>query len=287
MKRKITILTLVSACVFGVLENAFTGPNDWDGKTAHSGAPGEETCLHSGCHSGNAMNSSGGSMTITSNMPGWMYTPGQTYQISVTLKRTGQKVFGLDMVALKSDGSNGGTFTITNKLETQILNATVSGKSRANVTHVKDGGKANDTKVFMVDWKAPATNTGAITFYAAGNAANASGTVSGDYIYTTKVVANPSTTGVSSVNNSGNALIVFPNPSSGKINVTYNVEMEGLVKIELYDIQGKLKQLLMSENKAQGVYTYTFNTDANLIPGFYFVKAQMGEDAQLTKILIQ
>jgi hypothetical protein len=86
--------------------------------------------------------------------------------------------------ALTSSGNNAGTLTITDAVSTQIKTVIVSGVSRRNIVHKLNGGLNTDSKVFTFSWTAPATGTGDITFYFAGNAANGNGSETNDYIYT-------------------------------------------------------------------------------------------------------
>jgi hypothetical protein len=44
---------------------------------------------------------------------------------------------------------------------------------------------------YHVQWQAPATDVGFVTFYAAGNAINDNGITTGDTVYTTSVAAAP------------------------------------------------------------------------------------------------
>src|SRR5436190_9210675 len=44
---------------------------------------------------------------------------------------------------------------------------------------------------FQFDWTRPATNTGPVTFYVAGNAANGDAAMTGDLIYTSSVELTP------------------------------------------------------------------------------------------------
>src|SRR4051812_34563452 len=49
-------------------------------------------CAVSGCHTGNTVNAPGGSVTITGLPAAW--TPGQVYPLTITVARTGQRLFG-------------------------------------------------------------------------------------------------------------------------------------------------------------------------------------------------
>lgn len=194
------------------------------GIAGRTGAPGETNCT--ACHSGNPLNASGGSVTFGNpNMPGNVYTPGQTYNMSVTVARTGFNRFGIGIGALTSSNQNGGTLNITDPASTQIKSATISGVSRRNVVHTSGGGNGTGTKTFNFSWTAPPIGTGNVTFYFAGNAVNANGATTGDYVYTGSVVLTeapcnvPSTPSTISGNpsfcsGSAGVLTVAPDPTA-------------------------------------------------------------------------
>ena len=160
---------------------------------AKTGAPGETTCLD--CHVGGPLNDGVGSVTIGS-VP-TSYTPGQTYTLTVAVVRTGMSRWGFELVPLKnSDNSMAGSFTNTTQLTaTQTLNSKIYISHSSLITGqdgtfrgVVTGGN------WTFSWIAPAAGAGAVTFYAAGNAANNSGTNAGDRIYTTMISATEGAT---------------------------------------------------------------------------------------------
>ena len=99
-----------------------------NGKAAKTGAPGEVDCTD--CHSDFGINSGGGSISITATgIPTHEYTPGQTYNMSVTVARSANSLFGVGIEALTASNANGSTLNITDATHTQIKSATVSGVS--------------------------------------------------------------------------------------------------------------------------------------------------------------
>jgi len=70
-----------------------------------------QTCATAGCHTGNPVNAAGGSVTIAGLPPGG-WTPGQTYPLSITIARTGQRLFGFQLSAV-SDATNQQAGTLT------------------------------------------------------------------------------------------------------------------------------------------------------------------------------
>ena len=152
-----------------------------------TGAPGEGSCFS--CHSG-ALNDGVGSVAITGvPVP---YMPGQTYALGVTVQRTGQQRWGFEITALKaSDSSPAGTLASAAQL-TDTTRTSGSGRMYVSHTTLKgvDGTFAGSTSgSWIFNWTAPAAGAGAVTFYAAGNAANGNGLNTGDFIYTTKITS--------------------------------------------------------------------------------------------------
>lgn len=175
------LLSIIPISALALLSSSQMSDN---GKAGRTGAPGENPCTNS-CHNTYALNSGLGSISLqTPGMTNFEYTPGQTYNMSVTVSQSAIGLFGVGIEALKaSDSSNAGTLNITDMASTQIKTATVLGKSRRNVVHTLNGGASTGSKVFNFSWTAPAQGTGDLTFYFAGVAANGSGSDSGDYVY--------------------------------------------------------------------------------------------------------
>ena len=176
MLRKLTLSSL-SLIVVVLLSSTMMTDNGRAGKT---GSPGETTCID--CHGDFSANMAGGSIALA-GITGGTYTPGTTYNLSVTIARSGLTVFGLGCEALTASNTNAGTLVITNAAQTQLKSATVSGVSRQSVVHQLDGGATSNTHTFNFNWVAPAAGTGNVTLYYAGIAGDHDGNESGDYAY--------------------------------------------------------------------------------------------------------
>jgi len=152
---------------------------------SHTNAPFEDNCTS--CHGDFAVNSGTGSVTIT-GVPA-NYKPGQQYQITVRTSMVGATVYGFQMTAIDSQGDKAGTYTLPqqNPARLQVVDNFVNGKLRDYIEHTVDGiiPQQFDFNQWTFTWTAPARSVGKISFYAAGNAANSDGNISGDYIYTT------------------------------------------------------------------------------------------------------
>ena len=138
------------------------------------------------CHAGTA-NSGSGKLDLT-GVPD-IYTPGQTYNVRVTLEQAGAQRWGFELAARTNDGNQAGTLQAGADGFSQV--ATDGGVQF--ITHTSSGtraGTANGPVNFDFTWKAPDTNAGEVYFSVAGNAANNSSTNSGDSIYTREKSSN-------------------------------------------------------------------------------------------------
>jgi hypothetical protein len=161
---------------------------------SHTGAPNEATCATIGCHDDNSVNT--GKAKLTINMGSAVnYEPGKTYPITVRITEPSVERFGFQILALKnSDSSNIGTFQLTDIKRTQFIKNQYSLLSREYVTYTFYGTDAISSGVgeWTVNWTAPSTNVGPVTFYASGVSANDDETDKGDYVFTTKSVISAS-----------------------------------------------------------------------------------------------
>jgi len=175
----LAVVTAVGVVAFS------TGP-----PASHTGAPGEGLCTN--CHTSFPPNSGPGILTLI--LP-TAYEFGATYQVKVRLEQMGQQRWGFQITALTPTNQMAGSWTITDPLRTQ----TVSGLGRSYVEHTSQGtfaGTPNGPVEWQMNWQAPSSNVGTVTFYAAGNAANNDGTSLGDYIYSTSSPVPPAPSAV-------------------------------------------------------------------------------------------
>jgi Zn-dependent metalloprotease len=86
----------------------------------------------------------------------------------------------------------------------------------------------------------------------------------------------------------GNAL---PNPSRGTTTITFAVPRRGVnVRIDIYDVMGRLATTLVNEAFDPGVHTAHWNGEDNrgraVAPGLYFVRMQAAEFTGVTKVIM-
>src|SRR5262249_13593117 len=188
-----------------------------------------QTCAVSGCHTGNRVNTPGGSVTIVGlpSTTGW--TPGQTYSLSITIQRLGQRRFGFQLSAV-SDATNqqAGTLTPGNaRVQIKCGGGTPATSTRQGscstvgaIQYAEHSNAQIVTSTYLVNWTAPPTaDAGTVRFNLAGNAANGDLTNQGDFIYTrvdrvdpaaappTRTPPDPSTHAFTMVDRGGVSLI--------------------------------------------------------------------------------
>ena len=190
MKKPLLVLFASLMLAFGLTSMTSNNAEYSAGKAGSNGSPGEGTCASGSCHNSFALNSGPGnvSISIAGLVNGNLYTPGQAYEVSITVQQQGFGLFGFGVEALQASGANAGSWTPG--ADSHILNATISGNSRATVTHIDNSGFSSNARTWTFSWTAPSAGI-PVTMYAAGNAANANGGDGGDYIYTTTLMLEP------------------------------------------------------------------------------------------------
>lgn len=240
-----------------------------NGRAGVTGSPSEKTCNQAACHDSYAVNAPGGSVKIAApTLTNWSYVPGQTYAISVTISKTGAKLFGLGFEALTSANANAGTLTAGTG--TKTLSTPIGGVSRMSITHTGTGNTGTDSHVFTFNWKAPATDIGKITFYCAANAANGTGSEAGDYIYTTsQVVGSPSTAGIAEQMEFSKEINIFPNPATDHLQIVNTTHPSDIMTVSIIDMKGSL-----ISQKQHVASNESFALDNNMKAGAYSLRIE-------------
>ena len=249
-KNKLILLSF--SVMIGLIVISTTAYNNNIGKAAKVGSPGELMCNE--CHNTNALNAGGGNITISSpNLINWVYTPGVTYTINVKVEKTSGTKFGFGFEALLASGANAGIINTTSSANAKTASASVSGNLRTSAVHKSPSHFGTDSLVFSFEWTAPAAGSGGVTFYSAGNAANANNSSTGDFIYNTSQIVSEGPTGVVENSKALNLLSVYPNPAIDQLLLNLPSGSNNTFKIVIYSIDGA-KQLEI--NQSEGT---TFN----------------------------
>jgi hypothetical protein len=77
----------------------------------------------------------------------------------------------------------------------------------------------------------------------------------------------------------------YPNPFNPITNLHFKLPKAGKVTITVYDILGRLVEILIDEEKYAGEWTVKWNAE-NLSSGLYFAKLEFAEQIQVRKLLL-
>jgi uncharacterized protein (TIGR03437 family) len=184
---------LVLATVPAIIHGWSVGP-----EPSVTGAPGDATCLQSGCHQGTA-NTGGGSVKVTVNGGLTSYTPGgPAIPVSVLITDASMRSYGFEMSARSGTAgtTEAGDFTTTDA-NTQVICADDSTKANGKTCPAKApvediehsytgwGNSINKNGSFTYNfmWTPPATNVGNVTFYIAANCGTGADAVTPTHVY--------------------------------------------------------------------------------------------------------
>jgi Secretion system C-terminal sorting domain len=279
MKSKLTLtillsLVLISASSFVFISNS--------GIAAQTGSPGEATC--SNCHGGGSSSASAITISSTPSFSNNEYVPGTTYTIEITVSASGFSKFGFGCEILNASNANAGLIQTAGP-GVKFLNVNVQGTQRKNAVHTT--GKLNSgSATFTFEWVA--SQTGAVTIYAAGNAANGNNSTTGDLpiapislALQAEVPIDP--VGIKETNLLLGEMSIYPQPSNGISNLSYVLKQPGLVEISICDLSGKELQGVYEGKQDQGPHLKLINTEG-LRAGVYFLKLSV-EGQQLSQKL--
>lgn len=170
--------------------------------TRLTGAPGDapEACTQ--CHGGTP-NSGAGTVKIV--FPDGGYKPGEKQRVKVEIADGGQRRWGFQLTARLAsapENAQAGDLSPADSFTQVVCERGGSAPCPAEapvqfIMHTREGTR-NGTAggvTFEFDWTAPAADAGAVTFYAAANAASGDGTPFGDRIYTTSLLVEPAQAG--------------------------------------------------------------------------------------------
>ena len=165
-----------------------SGPPDGYTNAPVSSGGTEPNCTS--CHSDFALNSGLGVFTIDAPVT---YEPGVNYDITVSLSHPGQSRWGFELTAIDAALFGAGELIAGSDGLSQVTPANM--RDYAKQTTLGSAAGQTDEQTWTFSWTAPTTDFGAITLYAAGVAADNSGTSAGDEVYAntaTIVVPEPS-----------------------------------------------------------------------------------------------
>ena len=281
MKKLYTIAMIGAVCIFA----AFAPEIASNGAPASStGAPNEATCGMVNCHDDGTANSGTAVHSLTYGSGINEYIPGETYPITVRIEDVGVVRFGYQLLALRnSDGANAGTFEITDSYRTQIIDNYFDTllADRRYATYLYPGTDPVSPGVgeWTINWKAPNTDQGPITFYFATISANDDDSDSGDKFYTgsTEIVAAAASTSKEAP--VFEKVSVYPNPTSDILNI--RLVETSKANITLYNDLGSVVRTSSVADRNQ----ISFDV-SNLPKGNYILKINQNKNVIAKKVIL-
>lgn len=173
--KKLNILQLTFLIFLALFfMNYSSGPAAVNGN-GYTGAPGESfTC--GGCHSNGAFGTT--SVTLEVRNAGGslvtIYNPGETYDLTLSVNHQmgTPAAYGFQMVALNDADNSTGTFGSPGS----NMGFVVGNSGRTYAEH----NMRSVSNQFLMEWTAPTSGTGDVTFHYAGNAVNSAAGTGGD-----------------------------------------------------------------------------------------------------------
>lgn len=273
MKRRFTLaLSVIVALGMGWdAQHRHANGNASGAPAGNTGSPSDgQTCSRIGCHSGPSQGNQ--AVSITGNIPQEGYTPGATYDMTVTMSNGGSK-FGFSLSPQTPQGTLLGTL-IASGAGTQLNG---SGKY---ITHTLQGNSGSGSRSWDFQWTAPVSGTGDVTFYGAYNFADGLGTSGGDVIVThTHTFVESSSTSVAEAMD--RRMEVFPNPADDHINIRLG-DVDEVIMVTLMGLDGRV---LLQENHPQG--NIRIGLHGRVPSGVYLLSVQSGADRSVRRIMVR
>jgi len=246
----------------------------------NAGAPGENNCT--ACHAGTVQ--AGAGFNILSWGAGiTQYTPGQTYNVQLSMEDASNKN-GFQLVPLKaSDNSAAGTVVVTDATRTQII------PGAAGKQYLGHRTAGTSVSTWSFDWTAPSTDVGNVVFYVATNKTNSNNQTSGDLIRLSQHVFEGSggSASLTAYQQIQNSLRMGLNDASGSLEIFFELNEKEPLYINVVNLQGQ--SVLSSElgSSYPGENQKTVKLPQGLSSGLYVVNFFIGNKAYSEKVMLK
>ncbi len=245
--RKVYLYTLFAAVIIclgnaggaGLIQN-----RDLTGSPVSTG-----TC--NVCHGGGNFNPDPVIELLDNGVPVTRYAPGQTYELQLTINASNfPSGFGFQMVGLDPANNSGGSFGVA-----PTGTRTIQINGRSYFEHAQRLAQNQ----FAIDWTAPASETGNISFYAVGNTVNSNGNTTGDIAATTSLTVMEDPDVASASTYIEEQITVFPVPVESYLYVdlgTLQMKYNGLhiLNVQGQVVNSSLESAIDLSNIASGSY---------------------------------
>ncbi len=281
MKKKSIVLMLAVIAIISV--SGFTiinfGSKSANGnKVAYTNSPHDGAGDCTSCHNGGSVTPVISLTASPAFGTGNTYVPGTVY--TLTYKVTGYPKFGFDIELNNGDLTTSmGAGTNIAVSGCKVTANPYNGGYPANVSHLSP---ILSSSAATWHWTAPASGT--VYVYSVGVGVNGNNSDSGDKMAQYNLVLNPAATnGITEYENNFLNMQLYPNPTTDKIHLTYNLITSGAVSIKIYDVKGQLVESLLDEKQSAG--EQVLDKNISLSRGIYMLNLNV-EGKQIVKKLI-
>jgi hypothetical protein len=212
----------------------------------YAGEPPNNTNCTS-CHSSYAVNTGSASIGLDLGGAEVGYIPGQTYEITVSVQKSGMRAAGFQLIALRDNdySTSPGRMVLTQPTRTQRVDSSnrhlhsCGLQRKVWVEHTYQGITSDSAgrSTWNFQWVAPDSLVGNVTFYLAALETNFDGRDDGDYTYTRQVSAPALSTQVLEVEAQSASVKVYPNPVGQRLYLqTFG---KTLSRVDILNLQGQ------------------------------------------------
>lgn len=255
-----TAMALIVACLLALGNSSGANPQN-------TGAPGEATCGRFTCHNIPANIGPAIPSVFFGDSTTQGYRPGNTHLVTVSLMTPQSFRNGFQVVALDTNAQNAGSWILTDPEAMQIREG-LTLTDRRYVTHTSNG---NNRSSWQMNWMAPDSVIGPVSFYVAILDANNNGNNQGDRLYLDTLMVDHDP--LSAVKESTRRpLVLFPNPATDYINIaSLEIESKSYAIYDMYGrrvLTGRTTGMVSIDRLTSGAYFFKLSGAENLITRF-------------------
>lgn len=262
IKKLYPFIFILSTILFAAFFFSFNTILPTGAPDGHTNSPADgKNCTF--CHGGSAGNAP--SDFITSDIPSEGYTPGESYNITVTSDGIGKKGFQVS----PQDNTGNLIGSITAGTDNQI-------PGTKYVTHTL--AKNDDPASWTFQWTAPDQGVGDVTFYGS-IVATKSNVRTGTFTISQAIPSSVEDIFVSNIS-------VYPTLVKDNISVNLNVVEKSILKISLISMDGKTVKVFENSKIMAGEFKDDFNIPSEIQNGYYLLNINVNGYNKTTKLYI-